>query len=107
MFRTIILAGSLISGAALAAPDIRMVPGGVQGNAPIHVDGTESGGSPIIHRPEAAPDRSVRNGAASLSGGAQQPGVAYSTDGEGSHGNNKAPVVTGVDEGRPVLQYPG
>jgi hypothetical protein len=107
MFRTILIASTLISGAAFAAPDIRTVPGGVLGNAPLHVDGTESGGAPIIHRPEARPGSAVRNGPAILDGGAQQPGVSYRGNGTGSHGNSKAPVITGVDEGRPVLQYPG
>jgi hypothetical protein len=91
--------------AAAMASDIRMVPGGVQGNAPLHVDGTEDGGKPIIHRPAQNPSAAVRNGPGTMLGGAEDPGITYSGPGQGTHGGRRAPIVVGVDEGRPVLSY--
>lgn len=112
MFRTILLASALLSGpafasTAFASSDIRLIPGGAEGNAPLHVDGNEAGGTPIIHRPATPPGGPVRNGPARLSGDAQEPGVTYTGPGQGNHGNGTTPSIIGTDEGRPLLRYPG
>ncbi|RVT91465.1 hypothetical protein EOD42_22690 [Rhodovarius crocodyli] len=93
-----------MSASAMAA-DIRLVPDGRQGNAPLHVDSTEAGGIPNIHRPETARDSAVRNGPASLGGGAQEPGVAYAGPGQGTLGHSHTPQVADNDAGRPILNY--
>lgn len=105
MFRPLLLAAVLASGAAIAQTpfDARSVPGGVSGNQPTHIDGTDSGGAPIIHRPALAPGQGVTSGAATMRGGADDKSILYSGAAQGSFGGERAPVVVGNDEGRPVV----
>jgi len=102
MFRPLLLAALLASGAAIAQTsfDPRSVPGGISGNQPAHVHGTDGDGAPIIHRP-AAPG--VTSGTARIMDGADDRSIAYSGPAQGSFGGTRAPVVTGNDEGRPVV----
>lgn len=102
MIRPLLLAALLTSGGAVAQTsfDPRSVPGGIGGNQPAHVHGTDGDGAPIIHRP-ASPG--VTSGAAAMLGGADDNSIAYSGPARGSFGGTRAPVVTGNDEGRPVI----
>lgn len=105
MFRSLIIAATLVSGVALAQPhpDVRSIPGGVQGNAPTHVDGVDSEGKPIIHRPEVPANRAVTAGPGSLQGGAEDSSVTRTGPGRGTLGGDRPAVVTGSEEGRPVI----
>ncbi|MBS7789360.1 hypothetical protein KTR66_05110 [Roseococcus sp. SDR] len=105
MFRSLIIAATLVSGAALAQPhpDVRSIPGGVQGNAPAHVDGVDGDGNPIIHRPEVPANRAVTAGPGRLEGGAEDNSVTRTGPGRGTMGGDRAAIVTGNEEGRPVI----
>lgn len=109
MIRYFLVAGFLISGAAMAAPayDIRSNPAGAAGNAPTHVDGNDAG-RPIIHRPEAQPSNSVSNGLARQGAGVSETerSITYSGPGRGSLGSTTSPSIVTNDDGRPQLIYP-
>jgi hypothetical protein len=102
MFRPLLLAALLASGAAVAQTsfDPRSVPGGISGNQPAHVHGSDGDGAPIIHRPLAP---GVTSGAATINGGPEDRSITYSGPAQGSFGSTRAPVITGNDEGRPVV----
>lgn len=105
MFRSLIIAATLISGAALAQPhpDVRAIPGGVQGTAPAHVDGVDGDGNPIIHRPEIPANRAVTAGPGRLDGGADDKSVTRTGPGRGTLGGDRAAIVTGNEDGRPTI----
>lgn len=105
MFRSLILAATLISGTALAQPhpDVRGIPGGIQGTAPTHVDGLDSEGKPIIHRPEIPANRAVTSGPGSQQGGADDNTVTRTGPGRGTMAGDRPAIVTGNEEGRPVI----
>jgi hypothetical protein len=103
-FLALLIFATASSQLALAS-DVRSIPGGMQGNEPLHVDGTEDGGRPIIHRPSDNPANAVRNGVGSLLGGAEDPTITYTGRAQGTHGGRRSPIVIDVDEGRPVLRY--
>lgn len=105
MFRPLLVAGLLISGSALATPDVRSVPGGVLGHAPIHIDGTDGGGVPVIHRPEIPASRAVSNGIAQQATTGQDRTITYSGPGRGSFGAARSPTIVSNENGRPELRY--
>lgn len=104
MFRSLIVAAMLVSGAALAQPayDIRSIPGGVQGNAPAHVHGSEDG-TPVIHRPEIPANHAVTAGPGSLQGGGDDASVTRTGPGRGTFGGDRAAIVIGNEDGGPVI----
>jgi len=104
MFRPLLVAGLLASGSALAAPDVRSAPGGVLGNAPTHIVGTDGGGVPVIHRPEIPASQRVSNGVAHQATTGVDRTITYSGAARGSFGAGTAIVVTN-DNGRPVIRY--
>lgn len=109
MIRYLLVAGLLMSGAAMAAPayDIRSNPTGAAGNAPTHVDGNEAG-RPIIHRPEAQPGGPVSNGLARQGAGVSETerSITYSGPGRGTFGSANSPIIVTNEDGRPQLMYP-
>ena len=102
MFRPLLLAALLTSGAAVAQTsfDPRDVPGGIRGDQPVHVHGSESDGVPIVHRPVAP---GVTSGIAKMGGGGDDMSITYSGTPEGTLGGSRAPAIIGNDEGRPVV----
>lgn len=105
MFRPLLVAGLLICGSALAAPDVRSVPGGVLGYGPIHIDGTDGDGVPVIHRPEIPASRSVSNGVARQATTGIDRTITYSGPGRGSFGSSRSPAIVSNENGRPELRY--
>lgn len=105
MFRPLLLAAVLASGAAMAqtSHDPRGAPGGVGGNQPAHVDGTDGSGVPVIHRPEIAPGAGVTSGAGTMRGGADDKSVTYSGPAQGTLGGQRPAIVVGNEDGRPVI----
>lgn len=105
MFRPLLLAALLASGAAVAQTsfDPRSVPGGISGNQPAHVHGADGDGAPIIHRPEVPANRAVTAGLGTLQGGADDNSVTRSGPGRGTLGSDRAAIVTGNEEGRPII----
>lgn len=106
MLRPLLVAGLLVSGSALAAPDVRSVPGGVLGHGPIHIEGTDGGGLPVIHRPELPRSQRVSNGVARQATTGDDRTITYGGTARGSFGSGRAPVVVTNDNGRPILSYP-
>lgn len=104
MFRSLLVAGLLVSGSALAATDVRSAPGGVLGNAPVHIDGTDGGGLPVVHRPEIPRSERVSNGVARQATTGDDRTITYGGPARGSFGAGRATVVTN-DNGRPILSY--
>ncbi|TCH96832.1 hypothetical protein EJV46_19885 [Roseococcus sp. SYP-B2431] len=105
MFRPLLVAGLLISGAAVAGPDIRSIPGGVHGSAPARIIGTDGGGLPVIQRPEIPASRVVRNGVARLATTGDDRTITYSGAGRGSFGAARSPSIVSNENGRPELRY--
>lgn len=107
MLRPLTLALLLAAGAASASPnfDPRAVPGGFGGSQPIHVDGTDGDGVPIIHRPEPNAAGSASSGVGAIMGAADDNTVSYSGPAYGSLGFSTAPRVTGNDGagGAPIV----
>ncbi|WP_421989166.1 hypothetical protein [Roseococcus sp.] len=105
MFRPLLIAGLLISGSALAMPDSRTAPGGVLGQAPTHIDGTDGGGQPVIHRPEIPASEAVSNGVARQATTGIDRTITYSGPGRGTFGSERSPTIVSNENGRPELRY--
>lgn len=105
MFRPLLIAGLLISGSALATPDVRSVPGGVLGHGPIKIEGTDGGGLPVIRRPEIPASRAVSNGIARQATTGHDRTITYAGPGRGSFGSARSPAIVSNENGRPELRY--
>lgn len=100
MFRSLIIAATLMSGAAFAhdAPDHP-----ASGVFAPHVAGTTGGGGPEIHRPVPTSRDTVTAGVGTLRGGADDHTVSRTGPGRGTMGGDRAPVIVGNDGGQPVI----
>lgn len=103
MFRPLLIAGLLASGSALA--DVRSTPGGVLGQAPARIVGTDGGGIPVIQRPEIPSSQAVRNGVARQATTGHDRTITYAGPGRGTFGSTRSPAIVSNENGRPELRY--